>query len=361
MNFKSKNTARNRARTLTALGLSMALSLSLLTGCGASAVSSATESAANLSAAADTESTLLSAQTGTASAEKLDASAAFSKRDLFGDWDESAAETITLNGSTATSTSKNVTVDGSTVTITGEGVYVLTGSLNGQVVVDADGDKVQLVLNNATITNDSSAAIYVKQADKVFVTLAEGTENRLSTTGDFAQSDDNKVDAVIFSKDDLTLNGSGSLTVTTEHGHGIVSKDELTLAGVTLTVNASGHALSGKDCICVASGTYTLTAGKDGLHSENTEDTPRAISSLRTAALPSTLRATVWMPPTPCSWTAAPWTSPPEAAAPTRSRSIRSSSVTAARISSSPRSSPPSSPLHRPRRTPSPRATAPRA
>ena len=267
--------ARNRARTLTALGLSMALSLSLLTGCGASAVSGSAESTANLSAAADAESTLLSAQTDTATAEKLDASAAFSKRDLSGDWDESEAETITLNGSTATSTSKNVTVDGSIVTITGEGVYVLTGSLNGQVVVDAEGDKVQLVLQNATITNDSSAAIYVKQADKVFVTLAEGTENRLSTTGDFAQSDDNKVDAVIFSKDDLTLNGSGSLTVTTEHGHGIVSKDELTLAGVTLTVNVSGHALSGKDCVCVASGSYTLTAGKDGIHSENADDTSK--------------------------------------------------------------------------------------
>ena len=275
MNFNYKHFARKRARSITALALTMGLSLSLLTGCGTTAVS---DSSAGASVSAESASDAVrsdAAQQTSAvavSGQRLDASDLFSDRDLSGDWDESQAVNITLNGTTAESDSANVTVDGSTVTITGEGVYVLSGTLKGQIVVDAEGAKVQLVLKGATITSDSSAAVYVKQADKVFLTLAQGTENTLSTTGAFVQSDDNKVDAVVFSKDDLTLNGTGSLSVTTENGHGIVSKDELTLAGVTLTVSASGHALSGKDSVCVASGTYTLTAGKDGIHRENADD-----------------------------------------------------------------------------------------
>lgn len=276
MNFKYNDSARKRARSITALALTMGLSLSLLTGCGNTAVS---DSSAGASVSAESASDALQSDTAqqtsavtAVSGQRLDVSDLFSDRDLSGDWDESQAVSITLNGDSAESDSANVTVDGSTVTITGEGVYVLSGTLKGQIVVDAEGAKVQLVLKGATITSDSSAAVYVKQADKVFLTLAQGTENTLSTTGAFVQSDDNKVDAVVFSKDDLTLNGTGSLTVTTENGHGIVSKDELTLAGVTLTVSASGHALSGKDSVCVASGTYTLTAGKDGIHSENADD-----------------------------------------------------------------------------------------
>ncbi len=274
MNCNRSQSRRRRARTITALALTMGLSLSLLTGCGSTpgTGSAAEQSAAAQSEAAQSDSAQL---TSTAtSVQKLDASALFSDRDLSGDWDESKAETITLTGESAESESDNVIVDGSTVTITGEGVYVLTGTLTGQIIVDADGAKVQLVLNGATITSESSAAVYVKQADKVFLTLAQGSENRLSTTGAFAESED-EVDAVVFSRDDLTLNGAGSLTVTTENGHGIVSRDELTLSGVTLTVSASGHAISGKDSVCVASGSYTLNAGKDGIHSENADDTTK--------------------------------------------------------------------------------------
>ena len=169
--------------------------------------------------------------------------------------------------------SSGVSISGNIITISKEGTYVLSGALSeGQIVVDADSAKVQLVLDNADITCASSAAIYVKNADKTFITLAEGSENILMNTAEYEAIDDNNIDAVIFSKGDLTLNGKGTLTINSEYGHGIVSKDDLKLVSGTCNITAKNHALSGKDSVRIAAGTYNLTSGKDGIHSENADD-----------------------------------------------------------------------------------------
>lgn len=181
-----------------------------------------------------------------------------------------ADESVTNETETASS---GVSISGNIITITKEGTYVLSGALSeGQIVVDADSAKVQLVLDNADITCASSAAIYVKNVDKAFITLAEGSENILMNTAEYEAIDDNNIDAVIFSKDDLTLNGKGTLTINSEYGHGIVSKDDLKLVGGTSNITAKNHALSGKDSVRIAAGTYNLTSGKDGIHSENADD-----------------------------------------------------------------------------------------
>lgn len=181
-----------------------------------------------------------------------------------------ADESVTNETETASS---GVSISGNIITITKEGTYVLSGALSeGQIVVNADSAKVQLVLDNADITCASSAAIYVKNADKTFITLAEGSENILMNTAEYEVIDDNNIDAVIFSKDDLTLNGKGTLTINSEYGHGIVSKDDLKLVGGTSNITAKTHALSGKDSVRIAAGTYNLTSGKDGIHSENADD-----------------------------------------------------------------------------------------
>ena len=199
----------------------------------------------------------------------------FSNRDREGTYDESDAAFITLNGSSASCDSNAVEIDGSTVTITGEGVYILSGTLDdGMIIVNATKDeKVQLVLNGASIHSETSAAIYVLQADKVFLTLAENTENALSNGGTFEAIDENDIDAVVFSKDDLTMNGTGSLTVTSPAGHGVVSKDELTITGGVYTVDSASHGLSGKDSVCTTDAVMNITSGKDGIHSENNDDT----------------------------------------------------------------------------------------
>lgn len=196
----------------------------------------------------------------------------FSERDLTGAYDGEPVM-ITLTGTGAQAVSDLVQVSGSTVTVTGAGTYILSGTLdNGSIIVDAaKEDKVQLVLNGADIKSDSFAAIYVRQADKVFVTLANGTVNTLSSGG-FTQIDDNKVDGVIYAKDDLTLNGGGSLQVTSPAGHGIVGKDEVTITGGTYAIQAAKHAIAAEDSLAVADGSFTLRAGRDGLHAENDDD-----------------------------------------------------------------------------------------
>ena len=198
----------------------------------------------------------------------------FTDRDLAGTYDKSKAAYITLEGSGASCTSNAVQIDGGTVTILDEGTYVLSGSLaDGMIIVSTDKqNKVQLVLDGVSITSANSAPIYVRQADKVFVTLAPGTENILTNGGSFEAIDENNIDAVIFSKEDLTLNGSGSLTVNSPAGHGVVSKDELTLAGGCYEINTASHGLSGKDNVCIAAGDITIISGKDGIQAENEED-----------------------------------------------------------------------------------------
>ena len=197
----------------------------------------------------------------------------FSERDLSAAYDDEVIQ-VELTGSGATADSDNVSISGSNVVITGSGTYLVSGKLeNGSIIVDTSKeDKVQLVLSGVSIHSETYAAIYVKQADKVFVTLTEGTENTLSNGGTFTQQDDNNVDAVIFAKDDLTLNGSGSLTVTSPAGHGIVGKDEVTITGGVYEITAAKCAIRANDSIAIADGTFTLTAGTDGLHAENDDD-----------------------------------------------------------------------------------------
>lgn len=201
----------------------------------------------------------------------IDITDMFTKRDLAGTYEESAAVKITLSGKTATCDSSNVQIEDGVVTIKAAGVYVLSGTLtDGTIVVDAgDDDKVQLVLDGVSITTADYAAIYAKNADKVFVTLAEETENSLTVSGDYVQTDDNNVDAVIFAKCDLTLGGSGSLTVKDTVGHGIVSKDDLVVTGGTYVIESQDHCLNGKDSVRIADGTFTLTCDEDGIHAGN--------------------------------------------------------------------------------------------
>lgn len=203
----------------------------------------------------------------------LNADDMFTDRDKEVGYDEDTATAITLSDDASSCDSSSVSISDNTITITDEGTYLLTGSLSdGQVIVNADDKKVQLVLDSVDINCDTSAALYVKAADKVSVTLASDSKNTLSNTNDFVAIDDNNIDAVIFSKDDLTLNGSGTLTVTAKYGHGIVSKDDLVITSGTYQITAAKHALSGQDSVRIADGILTLNAGTDGIHSENTDD-----------------------------------------------------------------------------------------
>lgn len=262
---------------------SLILSLALLlcgAACGPSSpsVTAAPGSLPAASGSASAEPVTDTAQTVTVPTPQTDTStataAAAGADDMFSDRDFEIGYSDYMSiylADNATSSDGDVIISGNTVTITGEGTYLLTGTLsNGQILIDApDSEKIQLVLAGADITCQNSAALYIRQADKVFLTLAPGSQNRLSSTGEFIQTDDNNVDAAIFSKVDLTMNGSGTLTVSCDTAHGIVSKDDIKITSGSYVVTAAAKGIDGKDSIRIAGGDITVTSGTDGLQSEH--------------------------------------------------------------------------------------------
>lgn len=255
-----------RSKKLLALFCATALSMTAVAGC--TGTKSSTGNIDSLETETDTEEIEVQSITGTFSSTDM-----FTERDLAGTYEESGAVYVTLSGDGITGETDGVAINGQTVTITAEGTYIFSGTLSeGQIVVDADNAKVQIVFDNVDITCASSAAVYVKSAEKVFVTLAEGSQNTLRNTDEYVAVDDNNIDAVIFAKSDLTLNGTGSLTIVSAEGHGIVSKDDLKITGGIYDITAAGHTLSGKDSVRIADGTFILTAEKDGIHAENADD-----------------------------------------------------------------------------------------
>ena len=205
---------------------------------------------------------------------EIDTSDMFSDRDKEVGYEESESLAISLADNGSSCESDAVSITENTVTIKEEGTYILSGSLsNGMVIVEAeDTDKIQLVLNGVNISSTQSAALYVRSADKVFVTTASGTENSLEHSGTYTAIDENNIDAAVFSKSDLTFNGEGMLTVTAQEGHGIVSKDDLILTSGTYVITSASHGIAGKDSVRISNGSYIIVSGKDGIHGEHTED-----------------------------------------------------------------------------------------
>ena len=196
-----------------------------------------------------------------ASGSIIDTSSLFTDRDLEQTADTANATEITVKS-------------GEDITISEEGVYVISGTATDcTITVDADSAaKVQLVLDGVSITNADAPAIYVLSADKVFVTTANGSSNELTTTGEFAAIGDvTNIDGVIFAKDDLVLNGQGTLTINSS-ASGVVGKDDVKITGGTYNITATEHGIQGKDSVAIADGTFNITAGTDAIHAKNDED-----------------------------------------------------------------------------------------
>ena len=207
------------------------------------------------------EMTRVSYASEPASGSIIDTSSLFTDRDLEQTADTANATEITVKS-------------GEDITISEEGVYVISGTATDcTITVDADSAaKVQLVLDGVSITNADAPAIYVLSADKVFVTTASGSSNELTTTGEFAAIGDvTNIDGVIFAKDDLVLNGQGTLTINSS-ASGVVGKDDVKITGSTYNITATEHGIQGKDSVAIADGTFNITAGTDAIHAKNDED-----------------------------------------------------------------------------------------
>jgi hypothetical protein len=226
----------------------------LFTGCGAQGNSNNTESK-NSESESSGETT------------KINVDEIFSNRDFKTEYEENCVY-INLTGSSASCESSAVEIKDNVITIKDEGTYVVTGTLeNGMLIVDSENtDKTQIVLNGVSIHNENGASIYVKQSDKVFLTLEDGTNNVLSGGNSFEMLDEEEIDGVIYSKDDLTLNGNGTLSLNSPGGHGIVSKDDLIITGGTYVIDTETHGLSANDMLGIAEGNFNITSGEDSIH-----------------------------------------------------------------------------------------------
>lgn len=245
----------------------IALLLTLILVAGFAAVpASATEEMAVTTAA--------EASSAASAATIPDASEMFTDRDKDPEYDECV--TVTLADGASAADGSGVTVAGNVITVTKEGTYVFTGTLSdGQIVVNIpEEDKVQIVLSDAHVTRVGGAALYILEGDKIFLTLDEGTENTLASTGEFVQTDDNTVDGAVFAKSDITLNGTGTALVSCETGHGVVAKDDLKITGGVWTVDAYAKGLEANDSLRMAGGDVTVISGADGVQVEN-EDLTR--------------------------------------------------------------------------------------
>ena len=207
----------------------------------------------------------------------------YSKRDLDASYDASSATVITLSGDSASVQGAGAQASAAGAVISSAGTYIVSGELtDGQLLVDAgDDDKVQLVLAGATIHNEDGPAIYVRNADKCFVTLDAGTENSLSDGSSYALEDDSDEPyATLFSRCDLTLNGSGTLNVTSAYRHAVCSKDDLVVVSGTYNISAVEDGLRGRDSVKVRDGVFAIQAGGDGIKSNKDDDPTKGFVSI---------------------------------------------------------------------------------
>ncbi len=234
---------------------SIVVALSLI-GCtsGAASIDSTTK---EVSTTENIETTTVASSTESTA---TDDSGVFTERDLEQTVDLSEAVTLAPKS-------------GEDLTITEAGVYVLSGTYEDVTVIveAADDAKVQLVLDGYHVNNIDAPAIYIKSGDKVFVTSTD-TENSLNVTGAFIADGETNLDAVIFSKSDLVLNGVGTVQITSAQGNAVSSKDDLKITGGTYVVTASEDGFEANDGLYVYDGKFNVTVDKDAFHSENSDD-----------------------------------------------------------------------------------------
>ena len=235
----------------------------------------------------------------------------FTANDLDVDWADEAddATRIALTGDGAEIRGNGAYFYDGNVRIVYAGKYIVSGQLdNGSLVVDADkDDKIWLLLDGASIRNENGAAILVEQAEKVFLTLADGTENEIAgwtadgggsgadTSGSVSGnasagasgSSSGSIDGAIYSRDDLTINGSGSLTVTTGYQHAVVCNDDLVITGGQISVMAPQDGLHANDSVRIAGANLTIQAGDDGITASNDDNTSYFYMESGSVTIPS--------------------------------------------------------------------------
>lgn len=251
-------------KKLAAITAAFFITVTAFSGCSESANSSQTTSSVSQAAKSDIDASI--------AAEDIDVG-----------YDEESSVGITFSDGSAAIDGEGATAEGETVTISQAGTYILSGTApNGRIIVSADKTaEIKLIFNGVDITCADNAPLLVSKAKKVYIVLEDGTENVLTDSASYSLGeDDSNTDGAIFSKADLTINGSGTLTVNANYKHGIVSKDDLVITDGNINVTSASTAMEGKDSIKISGGTFNISAGTNGIKSTNTEASDKGFISV---------------------------------------------------------------------------------
>uniref|UniRef100_UPI004028595F carbohydrate-binding domain-containing protein n=2 Tax=Oscillospiraceae TaxID=216572 RepID=UPI004028595F len=251
-------------KKLAAITAAFFITVTAFSGCSESANSSQTTSSVSQAAKSDIDASI--------AAEDIDVG-----------YDEESSVGITFADGSAAIDGEGATSEGETVTISQAGTYILSGTAtNGRIIVSADKKaEVKLIFNGVDITCADNAPLLVSKAKKVYIVLEDGTENVLTDSASYSLGeDDSNTDGAIFSKADLTINGSGTLTVNANYKHGIVSKDDLVITDGNINVTSASTAMEGKDSVKISGGTFNISAGTNGIKSTNTEASDKGFISV---------------------------------------------------------------------------------
>lgn len=165
--------------------------------------------------------------------------------------------------------SSMIKLDNKSLSITKSGVYTISGSItNGSIIVDTDGD-VKLILDNVNITNTDGPAIIVENANNVIIEIGDGSTNTIEDGDSYSNTE---YDGCLFSRDDLILQGNGTLKVISNYADGIVSNDDLKIVSGTYIINSQDDGIRGKDSVYIVDGEFTINSGADGIKSTNDMD-----------------------------------------------------------------------------------------
>lgn len=180
-----------------------------------------------------------------------------------------ASASIILSGSSASVSGTGAEAENGIVTITEGGTYEISGTLeDGQICVKAPDEDVTLILKNVSVTSSSGSPFVILKANSVTLSLPDGTESTLTDSETY----DSDEDACLYSKADLTIEGTGALTVNANYKNGITGKDTLTIRDSTLSVTAANHGITGKDSLTAENASLTVQSGADAIRSTNNED-----------------------------------------------------------------------------------------
>lgn len=247
------------------------LSLSVvLSGCQSKS------SSKNNSEVSNQTSTLDEDETDTSNIAKFEIDPDYTADELDYDYDEAEVVAITLNGDNISCKSLDVNIDGSTITIQKAGTYLLSGTLtDGNIIVDSDDkENVRLIFNGVEISNSTTTPLYIKNAEKMIITLVDGTENTVSDGENYILDDEsnNEPNGTIFSKDDLVINGLGSLTINANYNHGIQSKNLLKIISGNIDIISNGDSIIGKDGVIVKEAVINIESQEDGIKATKVEE-----------------------------------------------------------------------------------------